>query len=356
MLKLENTTMQVKKIGIGIIALLLVFYVFIWCKYDWMYEEYNPQKVEQLFEAKKMRAPIYDTLVINKFKIGYLSNKRYNYVEGYDYLGGIRNPYLILIPENGASVASLLPYFMDEELNKKFHVIAIDRIGFGGSKVEKNEEGQPFGHYDNRASFEENALYTLLMMPKYIAKSEGNYLDEVRVVFSGKTAVTGLGTAYDMSMTSEKIFLLNADLEERFFWTIGYSRFVLSGIGRLIFPENYVSKHQDLCVADQAKTKYMKHWVESVKYAEDEENQNEYSMYKGASQGKKAKWLFFAGLGVSDKKKVDALTGGDNFVFYEETVELSNIEQVLELLRKADFYTLEFNQLSKSRYINADKE
>lgn len=348
--------MQLKKIGLIGVALLFLGYIFIWCKYDFFYENYIPEKVAPQFEAKKMRAPVYDTIVINKFKIGYLSNKRYNYVEGYDYLGGIRNPYLLLIPENGASIASLLPYFMDEELNKKFHIIAIDRIGFGGSKVEKNEEGKPFGHYDSRTSFEENALYTLLTMPKYIAKSEGNYLDEVRVVFSGKTAVTGLGTAYDMSMTSEKIFLLNADLEERFFWTIGYSRFVISGIGRLIFPENYVSKHQDLCIADQAKTKYMKHWIESVKYQEDEENQREYSMYKGASQGKMAKWLFFAGLGASDKKKVDAFTGGDNFVFYEEAVQLNDKEQVLELLRKADFYTLEFNQLSKSRSLNTNKE
>ncbi|MGG5577233.1 hypothetical protein ACPDHL_07825 [Myroides sp. C15-4] len=339
--------MQVKKIGLGIGGLLLLCYLYTWCKYDFFYQEYDPVKMEQQFKDKKLRVPIYDTLRVSNLKIGYLSNKRERYVEGYDYLGGVRNPYLILIPENGDNITRFLPYFLDEELMSKYHIIAIDRIGFGGSKVGKNANGEPFGYYDNRKSFEESAIYALLSMADRITDSEGKYLDEGRVIFGGSTAVVGLGAAYNTSLSSNKTLLLNANLTPRWMGSKGYSTFVVSGIGRAFFPANYVSKHQDLIFADQVLDNYMTNWIEGVKYTEDTENNNVYSMYQSASEGGMSKVLFFTGLSKSDTKKVNDLTGGGNFGLFEPSVDLYQPQEVMKVLKEADRYTLEFNRISK---------
>lgn len=337
--------MQVKKIGWGLGALVLLSYGFVWCKYDWMYEAYNPEKVELLFEAKQQRAPVYDTLRVSNFNIGYLSNKRELYIEDYDYLGGVRNPYLVLIPRNGDTVSSLLPYFLDEELTSKFHLIAIDRIGFGGSKVGKNSQGEPYGYYDTQEAFEEHAMYASSIMLEQVVKREGKHLDEGRFILSGPTAAMGLGAAYSTYLSSDKYLLIDANLTERFKGSQWYSQFVVSRIGRLIFPEIYVSKQQDLLLNDRVLARYSDSWLAGIQQTEEEENTNEYSMYKGASEAGMGKLLFFTGLSQADKKKVSQLTNEKAWESKDYPVDPYSPQDVMKVLKNMDAYTLDFNRI-----------
>lgn len=339
--------MQLKKIGFLGIALLFLCYAFIWCRYDFFYENYNPAKVAPQFEAKNLRAPVYDTLVVNHFKIGYLTNRRYAYVDNYDYLGRVRNPYLVLIPENGDHVSRFLPYFLDEELNSKYHIIAIDRIGFGGSQVEKNEKGESYGPYDTSEALEENAVYATISMLDRILKNEGKHLDEGRFVFGGSTAAMGLGAAYGAYLSSDKYLMFNANLTERFKLSQWYSRAVISKVGQAIFPTNYVSKQRDLVFNDRVLARYSKSWLEGVKYTEDQENENEYSMYKGASEAKMSKILFFRGLSQSDKEKVKELTDEQAWQSKDQEVDLYQPEEVKKILLEVDDYTLDFNRIDR---------
>ena len=339
--------MQIKKIGFGLAALLLLGYVFIWSKYDWMYEEYDPQKAEELFASKKIRTPVYDTLRVNNFKIGYLSNKRYTYVDGYDYLGGVRNPYLVLVPRNGDNITSLLPYFLDEELTNNFHLIAIDRIGFGGSKVGKNIQGEPYGYYDSKKAFEENAVYATISMLDRIVDNEGKHLDEGRFILGGPTGAMGLGAAYSAYLSSDKFLMVDATLTKRFFFSQWYSQLVVSGIGRAIFPANYVSKQWDLLLNDRVLAEYKEPWLEGVKYTENTENENEYSMYKGASEAGMGKILFFRGLSKSDKKEIEELTDEKAWEAKDHAVDLYTPEEVMKVLKEMDVYTLNFNRLDR---------
>ncbi|WP_410877618.1 hypothetical protein [Myroides sp. DW712] len=337
--------MQIKKIGWTISALVLLSYGFVWCKYHWMYEEYNPEKVALLFENNQQRAPIYDTIVVNNFKIGYLSNKRYVYLDDYNYLGGVRNPYLVLIPQNGDNVTSLLPYFLDKELNEKFHLIAIDRIGFGGSKVGKNSQGEPYGYYDSKEAFEENAVYAFLSMLERIADREGKYLDEGRFVLSGPTAAMGLGAAYSTYLSSDKYLLIDANLTERFKGSQWYSKAVVSKIGRLVFPENYVNKQGDLLLNDRVLARYRDPWLAGVQQTEEKENTNEYSMYKGASEAGMGKLLFFTGLNQADKEKISHLTNEKAWESKDYPVDPYIPQEVMKVLKNMDAYTLDFNRI-----------
>ncbi|RZL37051.1 MAG: hypothetical protein EOP00_28935 [Pedobacter sp.] len=330
--------MKKKKIFYIAIAGLFTWYLFIWCKYSAFNKVYTQEQIDKEFAVLKMDAPLYDSINIRGYSIKYISNKK-NYSEKGDVYGK-KKSYLILLHDNDKNAGNFLDYFKDKELNKKFHIIAIDRIRFGNSSFIKPEKENNLFEQEQK-EFGKIAEYASSVAVKEILNSEGQYMEEVRIVANGSGAITGLQSYLYENQSFSKVFLFDGDFNERFLLSKVFSKVIVSPIVSFAFPRAFVSKQQDLLLTDERRGKDFENMIQNVKSYEDKEIESEGYMYR-----KGFKSVFFLGLNKNQEKRITNISGKSNFIFADSEVNIyKSPREVLKTIFANDIYTLDFNRI-----------
>ena len=329
---------MIRKIFYILIVGLFTWYLFIWCKYSAFNKVYSQQEIDKEFTALQMDAPLYDSINIRGYSIKYISNKK-NYSEKGDVYGK-KKPYLVLLHDNNKNAGAFLNYFKDRELSKKFHILAIDRVGFGNSSFNKPEKETNLFQQEHE-EFGKMADYASSVAVSEILKNEGHYLEEVRIIANGSGAITGLQSYLYESLSFSKVFLFDGTFSERFLLSKIFSKMIVSRLVAPAFPRAFVSKHHDLLLTDEKKGTDFENIIQNAKSLEDKETESEGYMYRNGFRS-----VFFFGLDKSQTERIKNTSGKKNFIFADSDINIyKSPEEVLKTILANDIYTLGFNRI-----------
>ena len=323
------------------LGLLLFWFLFIWSKYHFFYSNPDQNDIDKIFASEKMTSPQFDSIYSRGYNIKYLTNKK-NYTTVSDK-NGKRKPYLVLLHDAGKNATCFLDYFKNKELTDKFHIIAIDRLGFGKTSFKK-PDGKNYIFEQEKTEFGNLADYVSGSMVHDILEKEGHYLEEIRIVSEGSSGIVGLEAYRGEYLSTSKVFLFNSSLEKRFFVSKMFSKIIVSRLISSLLPRAFVSKYQDLLLLDKSKEADFDKLINFAKESEDDVNKNDGYMYQ--SMGKKFKSVFFIGIDDSEEKRIKSISGDSNFVFENKGFNIYKYpDQTLQKIIQSDAYTLDFNRV-----------
>jgi hypothetical protein len=327
-----------KKIIFGFIAFVLVWILFIWAKYYIFYPSYSQEDINTIFKKENLKAPVYDSINLRGYSIHYLTNKANdNAVSNQET--NKKKPYLFLIHDSGKNSGYFLDYFKNKEINKIFHIIAVDKIGFGETHFIKSES-------EDQNEFGKDLDYVASVMTKEILKNEGQYLEEVRIVTTGCAGLAGLKAYSWADLTNVKVFMFYPETEPRFFGSIFFSKLISSPFLSFLFPRPFVSKQEDLLLMDKSKGEERKTLFEGAKISENKGINSDGPMFPA---GKGFKSIFFMVADKKAKERIENIIETNNFLV--EEVDKKNIytspDFVLDKILLNDFYTLDFNRIKR---------
>ncbi|WP_316807419.1 hypothetical protein [Pedobacter agri] len=330
--------MKRKRVLYFTIASVMVCYVFIWCKFHFFTKVYTQEEINKEFAALKIDAPLYDSVNIRGYSIKYISNKKNYSVKGDEF--GKKKPYLVVLHNSDKNAGYFIDYFKNKTLNQKFHIIAIDRIGFGNSTFKKPETESTLFQQEKK-EFGNMADYASGISVKEVLDAEGQYMEEVRIVADGSGGMAGLTAYLYKSLSFSKVFLFDPEINDRFFLSKILSKIVTSPVVSPTFPRAYVSKHHDLLLADDYRGKEFAKLIKNVQSSENREAMDNSYMYP-----KGFKSVFFFGLSEKEQLSITEISGKSNFVFQENDLNIySSPEKVLKTILANDIYTLTFNRI-----------
>jgi len=337
---LPEVDIQLKRKRVLYVAItsVIVCYVFIWCKFHFFTKVYTQEEIDQEFAALKMDAPLYDSVNIRGYSIKYISNKKNYSVKGDEF--GKKKPYLVLLHNSDKNAGYFIDYFKNKTLNQKFHIIAIDRIGFGNSTFKKPTQKNSLFQQEEK-EFGKMAEYATGVAVKEILDAEGQYMEEVRIVADGSGGMAGLQAYLYKSLSFSKVFLFDPEINDRFFLSKIWSKVIISPVISGIFPRAFVSKQHDLLLADNHRGKEFAKLIKNVQSSENREaTDNSYMYPKGF------KSVFFFGLSDKQQRRITEISGKSNFVFQENDLNIySSPEKVFSTILANDIYTLPFNRI-----------
>lgn len=341
-----------KKLLLLILGIFALWFLFIWSKYDFFYSNPTQEKIENIFLKEKLTPPELDSINLRGYSIKYLTNRK-NRDTDYDQ-NNKRKPYLVLLHSSEKNATHFLDYFKNEDIMDKFHIIAIDRLGFGKTNFHKPED-RDYIFEQEKEEFGDMADYISGIMVRDILKREGCHLEEVRILSEGSSGIIGLEAYRYSHFSSVKIFLFNSSLEKRFFISKAFSKMVASNLISPLFPRPFVSKQQDLLLLDKSKESEFEKIVNYAKISEDDVNKNEGYMYR--SMGTMFKSVFFIGISGNEEKRIKSISGDSNFFFERKGFNIYKYpEKTLIKVLEADTYTLEFNRINNRQSTNLEIE
>lgn len=321
-----------------VLATIFAWYIFIWCKFHFFNKVYTSDEIKKEFATLKLEAPLYDSINIRGYSIKYITNKKNYSVKGDEF--GKKKPYLVLLHNSDKNAGYFLDYFKNKALNQKFHILAIDRIGFGNSNFKKPEQKNSLFQQEEK-EFGNMADYASGITVKEILNAEGQYMEEVRIVADGSGGMAGLQAYLYENISFSKVFLFDPDLSDRFLLSKVLSKIIISPVIAGAFPRAYVSKQHDLLLADENKAKAFEKLIKNVQSCENREASNNGYMY---SKGFKS--VFFFGLSKKEQDRVQTISGKTNFVFDANYVNIyTSPDEVLKTIIANDIYTLPFNRI-----------
>jgi hypothetical protein len=327
-----------KKASFLAVVLVVGWYVFIWCKFHFFNKAISQEEINKEFAVLKMQAPLYDSVYIRGYSIKYISNKK-NFSEKGDQFGK-KKPYLVLLHNSDKNAGYFLDYFKNKALNTKFHIIAVDRIGFGNTSFKKSDQKNSLFQQEEK-EFGKMADYASGTAVKEILNAEGQYMEEVRIIADGSGGMAGLQAYLYESLSFSKVFLFYPDLSSRFLVSKVFSKIMVSPIVAWSFPKAYTSKHNDLLLADQNKRDNFEKLIKNVQFSENREGKENGYMYP-----KGFKSVFFLGLSKNEQERIAKISGEKNFVFQTSDANIySSPENVLKTILNNDIYTLPFNRI-----------
>lgn len=329
-----------KKILLISFSIILIWILFIWSKYSFFYPNLTQDEINKVFTNEKIKAPEFDSINIRGYNIKYLTNKKNREIK-YDQKA---KPYLVLLHDSGKNSTFYLDYFKDKSINEKFHIIAIDRLGFGKTNFKKPEDGD-YIFEQEKEEFGKMAEYTSGNMVNFILENEGHHLEEVRIISEGNSGIIGLEEYRYEYLSFSKVFLFNPNLEKRFFLSKIFSKIITSKIFSAAFPRPFVSKHKDLLMLDKYKETGFDGLITFAKDVEDDENKD--PGYKFHASGKQFKSVFFIGISDGEEKRVKSVSGNSNFYFEKKGFDIyKNPDKTFKTILDADAYTLDFNSIN----------
>ncbi|MDR6969570.1 hypothetical protein J2X31_003603 [Flavobacterium arsenatis] len=330
-----------KKLILITLGLLTLWFLFIWIRYDFFYSNLTQDEIDKVFTYEKMKTPEFDSINLRGYSIKYLTNKKNRDTE-YDQ-NNKRKPYLVLLHSSGKNATYFLDYFRNKEIQDKFHIIAIDRLGFGKTTFNKPED-RDYIFEQEKEEFGNMADYVSGSMVHHILENEGHHLEEVRIVSEGNSGIIGLEAYRFEYLSFSKVFLFNSSLQKRFLISKIFSKMITSNLVSPLFPRAFVSKHQDLLLLDKSKETGFDWLINFGKDVENDENKDRGYMYH--SKGKMFKSIFFIGINSNGEKRVKSISGDSNFIFESKGFNIyKNPDKTLKSIIDADAYTLDFNRI-----------
>lgn len=335
------------------LGLLILWFLFIWSKYNFFYSNPTQESIENTFTKEKLTPPEIDSVNLRGYSIKYLTNKKNRTTESDE--NGKRKPYLVLLHNSEKNAISFLDYFKNKEITDKFHIIAIDRLGFGKTTFNKPDD-KNYIFEQEKEEFGEMADYVSSYMVHHILENEGHHLEEVRIVSDGNSGIIGLEAYRHEYLSFSKVLLFNADLQKRFSVSKFFSKIIVSDWVSFLFPKPFVSKHQDLLLLDKSKDdEGFDRLITFGKTSENDVNRDEGYMYH--SMGKIFKSIFFIGIKSKDEKRVKSISDDSNFIFENKGFDIyKNPDKTLQKIKEADSYTLEFNRIYNRQSSNLEIE
>lgn len=318
-------------------AIVIVWFVFIWVKYHFAYKNPSIEEIQEEFRKENLTAPEEDSIQMRGYSIHYLTNNLNDNVEG-DELG-YKNPYLVLLHDAGKNSTNFLEYFKDRELNQKFHIIAIDRIGFGKSHfIEAAEDEEVDYNYYEKKEFGEMADVVTRSMVAEILDDERHHFEEVRIVSEGKSAMAGILGYQSKYLSFSKLMMFNGSYSGRFFTGKLLSNLVSAF--SFLFPRPFVSKHKDLIFLDKFKeNEKFENLIDFGDYAKKSEMESQGFIYK--SEKTEFEPWFFYGTSKSDKKRIRSVVGENAYIFEKESFDVyKNPQKLMDKIRRANRYTM----------------
>lgn len=327
------------------VVIFILWLLFIWSKYCFFYTNLKQNEINKIFASEKIEAPEFESINLRGYNIKYLTNKKNRKII-FDQ-NNKRKPYLILLHDSGKNATYFLDYFRNKEIQEKFHIIAIDRLGFGKTNFNKPDD-ENYALKQEKYEFGEMADYVSGIMVREILEREGQHLEEVRIVSEGNSAIIGLESYRHKYLSTIKIFLFNPDLQRRYFISKIFSKIITSNAISYLFPRPFVSKHQDLLLLDKSKESEFERLINFAKISEDQVNKDDGYMYQ--SFGTVFKSIFFIGINNRGEKNVKSISGDKNFIYDNKGFNIyKNPDKTLKTIINADIYTLDFNKIYKQK-------
>lgn len=333
---------MIRKIFLLVAAIAAIWYGYVWCGYHFFYQNPTMEEIQKDFAKDKLAPPKLDSVQIRGYSIKYLTNNLNDEVTPDDL--GYRRPYLILLHDSGKNATNYLNYFKDAELGRKFHIIAVDRPGFGKTTFLKPEPGVEIDeNYRDRKEFGNNLDAVSRYLVHDILEEEGHHLEEVRIVSEGNAALAGLLGYENEYLGFSKLIMVNGGFSDRFFISKWFSNWV-SALP-FLFPRAYANKQKDLVFMDKFKSeKEFPSEIDFGVYAKDSEDEGEGYIYR--SEKTEFQSVFFYGISKGDEERIKKTVPEKYYVYENEGFNVyKNPKKLFEKLKEGNQYTMSIHWL-----------
>ena len=327
-----------------IVSALLLWIAFIWGKYALFYTAYSQEQINKIFEDESVPAPVYDSIRFDGYNFVYLTNKKNSILPN----NSKKKPYLFLVHDSGHNSGYFLEYFKDERLNKLFHIIAPDRIGFGKTKLLPQDESNDYFRRATQIEFGTNQNYISSVLPREILDKERHHIDEIRMVYHGNAAFLALEAYKWEYLSFNKIMMFYPNMDKRNTLCGYYSKTISTSFLQHLFPRPYINKHKDLLYLDNVKENNLDDSIKFAQKNEDDENKEHVNKSDPFIESGKSKFVFFKVVDQSKKEEIEAIIDTKNH-FEIEIIDNKSIydspEFVLDQILKADQYTKNYRKI-----------
>ena len=270
-----------KKIICGILLSIILWLAFVWCKYLFFQKDYSQEQVNTTFNKLGLQPPQFDSVHLGNKQIFYLTNNL-------NEQSSAEKPYLFLLNDSGKSSTFFLRYFKDTNISSNYHLIAIDRIGFGKTISEENLD------YNTHINLFQKSIQNIL-------KKEDYNNQPLNFISSGSSGMAGI-LAYDAVPSNHtKSFIFYPKIDPRFIASKGLSKLIISL--DFLFPKGFVKKQKDFLFWDILRDEDQLKWFMKAKHSEDEIRKTEKD-YKGIYFMVTNKWF---------ENKINEITKSKNF-------------------------------------------
>ncbi len=241
-----------------ILVWTLIFFVgwlaFLWIKYTFFNKVYSQPEINSIFAEESLTPPEYDSVNSDGYQIYYLSNKKKVQNEA-------KKPFLILLHDSGKNSGHFLRYFKNQDFNKNFRIIALDRVGFGKTRIlfpAKDSILNPKNQLVSQHFLED------------VLKNEGYQDEEVRILSTGSAAMAGLKAYLGVASPKVRVLMFYPKIDPRFFASRWISECIAQSPIKAIFPSGYINKHKDLLFWDQVRNEERNQWFKLARMKEME--------------------------------------------------------------------------------------
>lgn len=326
-----------KKYLIILGGLLAAWFIYVWGSYHFFYKNPTMEEIQQNFAKDHLKAPELDSIKMRGYSIKFLTNNLNDNEKG-DELG-YKKPYLILLHDSGKNSTYFLDYFKNKELNKKLHIIAVDRPGFGKSTfIKPDPDNRDDFNYREKEEFGDKMDVVTRMLVHEILDNEGHHLEEVRIISEGNAALAGLLGYQNEYIGFSKLMMMNGKFSERFFLSRWFSKAVSAF--SFLFPRAYVSKQKDLKFIDKFKSKEeFDNLIDLGVHAKNREDESEGYIYR--SENTEFQSMFFHGISKGDEKRIKKVVDPKYYIYENEGFDVyKNPDKLLEKIKEGNRYMM----------------
>lgn len=244
---------MLKRILVWTLTFFVGWIAFLWIKYTFFNKVYSQPEINSIFNNESLTPPEYDSVTSDGYQIYYLSNKKQAQANH------AKKPFLILLHDSGKNSGHFLRYFKNPDFNKNFRIIAMDRVGFGKTRILFPAKDSILNH--NNQLISQHFL-------KDVLKNEGYQDEEVRILSTGSASMAGLKAYLGISSPKVKVLMFYPKIDPRFIASRWISECISQSPLKILFPTTYINKHKDLLFWDKVRNEERNQWFRLARMRE----------------------------------------------------------------------------------------
>lgn len=233
------------------------------------------EEIQQIFDDLSVVTPTYDSISFKGSNINYLTNKRNDRVDNKD-----KKPYIVFLHDSGKHSSDFIEYFKDPDFSNNFHLIAIDRPGFGYSHPlsDVNDEYQttpPEPEIDTT-----NHVFNNMALVDDILDNENEHLNGVSVIAHGDACLYAVGAYTHMNLPLNQIHLFSPQLTHINKVNLLLKKISVSQFISWSLPNAFVNKNKEIILNNEKTLNDMDYYFGNVRSIEKGYREESHLLYK----------------------------------------------------------------------------
>jgi len=254
--------------------LLILSYSYIHIKY-YLNQPITQVQIQKIFNNLDVITPTYDSISLRGFNIIYLTNNRNDALGEKD-----KKPYIVFLHDSGKNSSNFLDYFKNPKLSNNFHLIAIDRPGFGLSHPLSEvhdiyQTTKPKTEIDSTTH-----MFNNISLVDDVLENENEYLNGVRVIAHGNSCLYAVGSYTHMPLSSNRIHLFSPKFTHLNKIDLLFKKVLVSNFISWTLPNSFINKNKEIILNNEKLLNEMGYYFDNIRSMEKGYRNESHLMYR----------------------------------------------------------------------------